>query len=294
MRFTSISRHLSFVPATKPASEQSITQLEDFLLGLKNLVVLTGAGISTESGIPDYRSAGVGLYATSTRRPVQHATFMKSVSARQLYWARNYVGWPAFASKQPNICHDTLSVWERQGVIKWLVTQNVDALHHKAGSSRVTELHGCTHRIRCMQCDRRMGRWQLQDLLERMNDGWRTEEGSVAPDGDVNIPEEVVAKFRVADCPACGGILKPDVVFFGDNVSRSVVDFVYDQIDTSDGVLVAGSSLFVYSGYRFAFRAKSQGKRVAIVNIGSTRADDLADLKVDAACGDVLPKIKLS
>ena len=190
-------RTLSFVPNSKPAFQNDIYQLQNFIARSKRLFVLTGAGISTESGIPDYRSEGVGLYARTSRRPMQYQEFVKSASGRQRYWARNYVGWPQFASFEPNTCHKILSYWESLGKIHWLVTQNVDALHSKAGSTKVTELHGCSHRVMCLSCDLLMPRWDLQKMFKESNPSWHGESNAIAPDGDVMLTDEEVLDFKV-------------------------------------------------------------------------------------------------
>ncbi|ELU13851.1 hypothetical protein CAPTEDRAFT_172150 [Capitella teleta] len=285
---------LQFVPRSKPATKEDVLQLQDFVDGARKLVVLTGAGLSTESGIPDYRSDKVGLYARTNRRPVDHSEFMRNASSRQRYWARNFVGWPIFSSHLPNASHEALYAWEKAEKLQWLITQNVDSLHHKAGSSRVSELHGCTHRVKCMDCHALYRRSELQHAFIELNPGWDFTTPEIAPDGDVLLTDEQVKKFKVLDCQKCGGILKPDVVFFGDNVIKPKVEFIYDQIRAGDGLLVIGSSLFVYSGYRFALRAVELGKPLAILNIGETRADHLVNLKVSALCGEILPQIRIS
>ncbi|XP_063171616.1 NAD-dependent protein lipoamidase sirtuin-4, mitochondrial [Candoia aspera] len=283
----------AFVPASAPPDTTAIEKLQAFVVHCRRLLVLTGAGISTESGIPDYRSEGVGLYARSDRRPVQHAEFLRSAAARQKFWARNFVGWPQFSSHQPNVAHWALSHWEQLGKLHWLVTQNVDALHTKAGSRRVTELHGCTHRVVCLSCGAWVSRAQLQEHFEALNPTWTAEAHGVAPDGDVFLTEEQVRHFQVPSCSKCGGLLKPDVIFFGDNVCKEKVDFVYQRLEESDAVLVAGSSLQVFSAYKFALAARDRKLPIAIVNIGPTRADSLASLKLNSRCGALLPSILL-
>ncbi|XP_048370318.1 NAD-dependent protein lipoamidase sirtuin-4, mitochondrial isoform X2 [Sphaerodactylus townsendi] len=234
---------LAFVPASPPPDPLEVKKLQDFIFSSRRLFVITGAGISTESGIPDYRSEGVGLYARTDRRPIQHAEFLRSSRARQRYWARNFVGWPQFSSYQPNVAHLTLKKWETVGKLHWLVTQNVDALHVKAGNQRLTELHGSTHRVFCVSCGNQMPRAELQEHFEALNPTWRAEAHGVAPDGDVFLTEQQVQDFRVPSCNKCGGHLKPDVTFFGDTVSKEKVEFVYQRLAESDSVLVAGSSL---------------------------------------------------
>ncbi|KAL8589467.1 hypothetical protein ACOMHN_061678 [Nucella lapillus] len=282
---------LQFVPPSEEASEQDIDQLAEFLTKAKRLYVLTGAGISTESGIPDYRSEGVGLYARSNQRPVQYADFLKSAENRQRYWARNYVGWPRFSSFEPNETHRILSQWEREGKIYWLVTQNVDALHYKASSTRVTELHGSAHRVVCLACHNKVPRTAMQQQIKALNPDWHAHSSQMAPDGDINLTPEQIEGFKVPECQRCGGILKPEIVFFGDNVPRKVVDIAVDNLSRCDAMLVLGSSLQVYSGFRFINKAKESHIPIALVNIGETRADSLAPLKISARCGPVLRRV---
>ncbi|KAL4223966.1 NAD-dependent protein lipoamidase sirtuin-4 [Mactra antiquata] len=282
-----------FVPQCDPAREEDVKRLQEFVNCSKRLLVLTGAGMSTESGIPDYRSEGVGLYATSTNRPVQYHDFVKKAEIRRRYWARNYVGWPKFGYFHPNISHITLANWEKHGKVHWLITQNVDALHYKAGSKNITELHGSAHRVMCLNCDHTMSRPDMQVLIESYNPNWSAQSDEMAPDADVQLTPEQIEGFNVPPCPSCGGNLKPEITFFGDNVAKHVVDFVRQKVDECDSVLFAGTSLQVYSGYRFAATAQDKNKPIAILNIGPTRADKIAQLKINAKCGDVLPKIKL-
>ncbi|KAL3857015.1 hypothetical protein ACJMK2_011717 [Sinanodonta woodiana] len=283
-----------FVPSHRTVTEFDVKLLETFVAKSKRLFVLTGAGISTESGIPDYRSEVVGLYAKSKNRPIQYQDFLKSASLRQRYWARNSVGWPRFSSFEPNDCHKTFSHWEYFKKIHWLVTQNVDALHYKAGSHKVTELHGSAHRVVCLDCKFQMKRTELQEMIQEQNPSWKHRSEDIAPDGDVQLSEEQIQGFKVPCCPNCGGMLKPEIVFFGDNVARDVVDFVYSRLHECDAMLIAGSSLQVFSGYRYANAAKDMKIPLAIINIGPTRADKIADFKFDVRCGDILPRIKLS
>ncbi|XP_067861681.1 NAD-dependent protein lipoamidase sirtuin-4, mitochondrial [Heptranchias perlo] len=283
--------NLAFVPSSPPLDSIELEELQEFVFQSKKLFVLTGAGVSTESGIPDYRSEGVGLYARTARRPIQHSEFVHSAKGRQRYWARNYVGWPQFCSRQPNVAHNVLSKWENLGKLHWLVTQNVDDLHTKAGSQRLTELHGCSHRVICLGCGDMTFRTHLQEKFAALNPGWTVEAHGIAPDGDVFLTDKQVENFRVPSCERCGGILKPDVTFFGDTVNKEKVNFVYERMAESDAVLVAGSSLQVYSGYRFIIAAYEKKLPTALLNIGVTRADTLATLKISARCGEVLPCI---
>ncbi|KAM6979959.1 NAD-dependent protein lipoamidase sirtuin-4, mitochondrial [Aplochiton taeniatus] len=286
------SGRLCFVPPSSTVDAHALEQLQTFLSRAKRLFVISGAGLSTESGIPDYRSEGVGLYARTDRRPMQHAEFIRSAKSRQRYWARNYVGWPQFSNHKPNSAHITLKMWEDKGKVHWLVTQNVDALHSKAGHQRLTELHGCAHRVMCLGCGTISPREELQRRFAALNPDWVAQAGSVAPDGDVFLEDEQVLHFRVPSCKDCGGILKPEVTFFGDTVKKGTVQFVHERLAESDAVLVTGSSLQVYSGYRFLLTASDRKLPVAILNIGPTRADHLAELRVSARCGEVLPVIQ--
>ena len=188
-----------FVPRSAPVRQPDVDQLQTFVNRSEKLMVLTGAGISTESGIPDYRSAGTGLYARTNQRPIQYKDFLQNASSRQRYWARNFVGWPRFSSVEPNRTHLTLSDWESKGKSFWLVTQNVDCLHYKAGSKRVTELHGSAHRCTCLSCNNIMKRWDLQKLFQQYNPDWTTEyiTESIAPDGDVLLLDEQIKDFEV-------------------------------------------------------------------------------------------------
>ncbi|KAM4588394.1 NAD-dependent protein lipoamidase sirtuin-4, mitochondrial isoform 1-T2 [Odontesthes bonariensis] len=284
---------LDFVPACSSADAHLRELLQDFVSRARRLFVISGAGLSTESGIPDYRSEGVGLYARTDRRPMQHAEFVRSAKSRQRYWARNFVGWPQFSSHQPNNAHRALQRWEDKGKLHWLVTQNVDSLHSKAGQQRLTELHGCAHRVMCLGCGAITAREDLQRRFISLNPEWSAQAGAVAPDGDVFLEDEQVLNFRVPSCEQCGGILKPEVTFFGDTVNKATVQLVHDRLTETDAVLVVGSSLQVYSGYRFLLAASDRKMPVAILNIGPTRADHLAQLKVIGRCGEVLSAIQL-
>ncbi|XP_077996032.1 NAD-dependent protein lipoamidase sirtuin-4, mitochondrial-like [Glandiceps talaboti] len=282
-----------FVPDSQPVEPFQIIRLQKFVSESKKLLVLTGAGISTESGIPDYRSEGVGLYARSNSRPIQYSEFLSSQERRKKYWARNYIGYPRFSSFEPNISHHTLAEWEKKGKVHWLITQNVDNLHIEAGTRNLTELHGCSRRVVCLNCHTISPRGELQTRIRHMNPTFEVDAPQIAPDSDVLIPDEDIECFQVPECIKCGGILKPDVVFFGDNVPRPIVNFVFKKVDECDAILVAGSSLYVYSGYRFIARGHDQNKPIAIINIGKTRADHLASIKIDARLGDILSKIKI-
>ncbi len=251
------------------------------LLSAGSVVALTGAGISTESGIPDYRGPGTRERA---RNPIQYRAFLDDPSTRQRYWARSLAGWPRIASAAPNAGHHAITALERRGVVTGLITQNVDRLHHAAGSTPI-ELHGALAEVICLTCGALEDRAELQRRLMLLNP-WFDADAAYAPDGDADL--EHVAGFRVADCLACGGVLKPHVVFFGENVPKPRVDAAFALVDAARALLVVGSSLTVYSGYRFVRRAAELGKPVAIVNLGPTRGDPLATLRIDAPAGEVL------
>lgn len=262
-----------------------MTALQPFIETHRRLFVLTGAGVSTDSGIPDYRDRE-GEWKRAP--PVTLQAFMHEHATRQRYWARSLVGWPHFSRARPNPAHRALAQLERRGQIELLVTQNVDRLHQRAGSERVVDLHGRLDEVRCMACDWRAPRdaFQLQ-LIER-NPTWQHLDAAIAPDGDADLDGQDFARFDVPPCPRCGGIVKPDVVFFGEGVPRARVEAATQALHAADAVLVVGSSLMVYSGYRFVQAAARTGKPVAAVTLGRTRADALLSLKVDARCSDAL------
>jgi NAD-dependent SIR2 family protein deacetylase len=263
-------------------------ELARFLARAGRVAVVTGAGVSTASGIPDYRDRnGEWKHA----RPVQYAEFVAKPEVRQRYWARSFSGWERIAGAQPNRAHTALAVLESSGKVDTLITQNVDGLHHRAGSRRVIDLHGRLQSVRCMSCGELTCREAWQEQLAAANPDWRPETDYFAPDGDAKLRDEDVSRFVVPDCASCGGIVKPDVVFFGENVPVDRVASAFEATDRADALLVVGSSLMVYSGYRFARRAADTGKPIAIVNRGRTRADDLAALRIDADCGDVLDDV---
>uniref|UniRef100_A0A1I7Z6Q7 NAD-dependent protein deacylase n=1 Tax=Steinernema glaseri TaxID=37863 RepID=A0A1I7Z6Q7_9BILA len=283
-----------FVPKFAPVPKKDVARFLDELAGINKLLVLTGAGLSTESGIPDYRSAEVGQYARTNHRPITHQEFFASEDKRRRYWSRNYVAWPRFSSAPCNDAHYSLASWERSDRFLWLITQNVDGLHTQAGSEMVTELHGCGRQVVCHSCYNKYSRHDVQEWIKKANPDWTIREiGELAPDGDVEIPDSALETFKVPHCPTCGpgSILKTDVVFFGDNVRRDVVDFCYQKVDESDGLLVLGSSLTVMSGYRFVYQASLRRIPILIVNIGPTRGDHLATVKLSAKCSDIVKMI---
>ncbi len=261
------------------------------LLAGRRIVVLAGAGVSTESGIPDYRSPG----ATPRRPPVQYQEFIGSDSVRARYWARSTIGWPRMRAARPNAAHHALARMEQAGHVAGIITQNVDGLHHTAGSRRVVELHGSLAIVRCIACGTDVARADFQDRLVGLNADWpplaREHAFEIRPDGDADLPDDVLMSFRVPRCEACAGIMKPDVVFFGENVAAPVVGVAWRMFEEGEVLLVAGSSLAVYSGRRFVDRAVRDGIPIAVVNRGPTRADDVAAAKIEGALGTVLPEI---
>ena len=256
------------------------------LLAGRRVAVLTGAGISTDSGIPDYRGPD-----SPPANPMTIRQFTSSREFRQRYWARNHLGWRHMAQTEPNAGHRALAALEQAGVVTGLITQNVDLLHTKAGSRNVINLHGTYAQVICLECGHRMSRAALAEELEAANPGFaeraeRVGGLAVAPDADAIVAD--TDSFRFVDCPQCGGMLKPDIVYFGESVAKEVVDEAYSLIDQSGVLLVAGSSLTVFSGYRFVRHACAHDIPVAIVNRGPTRGDDLATVKVDAGCSPIL------
>lgn len=258
------------------------------LLRGRRVAVLTGAGCSTDSGIPDYRGPGTRRRA---RNPIQYRAFLRDADTRRRYWARSLVGWTRIQGARPNAGHAALARLEWAGVASGVITQNVDRLHHRAGSRRVTELHGALAEVRCLDCGGLEPRAELQDRLLELNPGFTERHAAMLPDGDAELPEALVRELRVAGCVDCGGTLKPNVVFFGENVPRPVVDHAFGVVEAADALLVVGSSLAVFSGLRFVRRAAERGLPVAIVNLGETRGDALATVRLAAPIGQVLPAL---
>jgi NAD-dependent SIR2 family protein deacetylase len=254
----------------------------------KRIVALTGAGCSTESGIPDYRGADT---PPRTRPPIQHREFVEHADVRRRYWARSLIGWPRFSSARPNAGHAALAALERAGALAGVITQNVDGLHHAAGSEAVVELHGALSRVRCLACHDLTTRDALQARLLAANPTWSAADVRIAPDGDADLPDALVETFAVVACAACGGTLMPDVVFFGGSVPRPTLDAAWSLFDRAELLLVAGSSLAVFSGYRFVRRAAERSIPIAIVNRGPTRGDPLATLRLEAGVGEALSKL---
>ena len=253
-----------------------------------NMVALTGAGISAASGIPTYRN-DAGDWQRS--EPIQHRDFIEKEASRRRYWARSMAGWPFVAESKPNRAHHALARLEQAGHIGLLATQNVDGLHQRAGHQSVIDLHGRLDQVRCLDCGDRTCRGDLQERLSALNPAWSLTVTALRPDGDAEVDDDVVDSMTVPCCQVCGGTLMPDVVFFGGTVPRDRVDATREALAASDGLLVAGSSLQVYSGFRFCRLAAELGKPITIINRGKTRADELATLKIEEDAGEVLDQL---
>ena len=261
-----------------------VTSLADLVAG-GGVVVLSGAGISTESGIPDYRGPTGRARGTA---PMTGQLFRDDALARRRYWARGLLGWSTIRQAQPNAGHRAVAELQRRGLVDAVITQNVDGLHEAAGSPGVIDLHGRLDRVVCLACGTVRSRDLVQERLRDANPGFDAEVLGVNADGDVDLPDDAVAGFVVVDCDACGGVLKPDVVYFGESVPPERVAAAYDRVHDALALLVLGSSLHVFSGRRFVVRAVQQGIPVAIVNDGPTRGDDVAALKLARPLGPTL------
>jgi NAD-dependent SIR2 family protein deacetylase len=264
-----------------------IASLARFVRRHPRQFVLTGAGTSTDSGIPGYRDVD-GRWAHPP--PMRIDEFLHSKQGHRRYWSRSMIGWPELDNARPNAAHRALATLEALGCIDQLVTQNVDGLHERAGSMRVIELHGNVHRVVCLVCGAMHSRASVQRALERRNRLFMPTTALPAPDGDADTSAsgEHLDEFIPPSCSSCHGKLKPDVVFFGEAVPRPRVDAAHDALERADAMLVVGSSLMVYSGYRFCVWAAQMGKPIAAVNVGRTRADALLALKVEQRCGEAL------
>ena len=281
-------------PITSLSSARENVNALNPLIGLlsgKRLAVLTGAGMSTESGIPDYRGPETQRRA---RKPIRFQEYAASAEGRARYWARSMLGWPRFSRAEPHAGHAALVQLERHSHVLGIITQNVDGLHQAAGNRRVIELHGALSEVRCLRCDEPESRGALQARLEALNPHLAHvshEQAALAPDGDADLSSHWLADFRVASCLSCDGVLKPNVVFFGESVPRDRVHAAASLVDEAEALLVLGSSLAVYSGYRFVKRAHELGRPIGLVTLGETRADALAHVRVEAKLKLVLPEL---
>ena len=260
------------------------------------VLVLSGAGLSTESGIPDYRGP-TGLARRA--QPMTYQTFTGSAAARRRYWARSYLGWRHIARAVPNDGHRAVAALSRRGLLTGIITQNVDGLHQAAGAFGVTELHGSLHRVICLSCGRRTARTGLDRRLAAANPGWDAKLALLVsavsrPDGDADLDDEAAGSFQVVDCSACHGVLKPDVVFFGENVPRPRAEACYAMVERSRALVVLGSSLTVMSGFRYVRHAARVRRPIVIVNQGATRGDDYATATLDAPLGRTLTELVAS
>jgi NAD-dependent SIR2 family protein deacetylase len=254
-----------------------------------NVAVLSGAGISTESGIPDYR----GPEGKRRVTPMMYQEFVGSAASRQRYWARSFVGWQRFAAAAPNAGHYAVAKMQLAGLLSAVITQNVDGLHQRAGAHDVLELHGSLARVVCLNCGDRSGRAELEERLRVANQDFVATPHEIRPDGDVVLAEEQVRRFQLVRCLVCGSdLLKPDVIFFGESVPKALVTRCFTEVERSDALLVLGSSLQVMSGYRFVLRAAELGIPVAIVTRGTTRGDEQAAIRIDAPLGETLRRLE--
>ncbi len=271
------------------SAASDVGALVEVLGGRSGVVVLSGAGISTESGIPDYRSPEA---QKRVRRPIHGPEFVRSAALRRRYWARAMVGWERFRLARPNPAHVALAELEKHGVVSGLITQNVDRLHQLGGSQRVIELHGALAEVVCLECSAMEDRDAVQARLVALNPRIEDDHVSIAPDGDADLPSELVERFVVPGCASCGGVLKPNVVFFGHNVARPIVERAFRWVDDASALLVVGTSLAVFSGYRFLLRAHERGIPIAIINRGEVRGEAHARVKIEGSTGDVLVRLR--
>ncbi|XP_065875371.1 NAD-dependent protein deacylase SRT2 isoform X2 [Euphorbia lathyris] len=301
---TSFRDKNKIIPPSDPPSVADINLLYNFFDRSTNLVVLTGAGISTECGIPDYRSPN-GAYSSGFK-PITHQEFLRSSRARRRYWARSYAGWRRFTAAQPGASHLALASLEKVGRISLMVTQNVDRLHHRAGSNPL-ELHGTVYSVICIDCGFSFSRNLFQDQLQDLNPKWAAAIESLdygnpgsdksfgmkqRPDGDIEIDEKFWEEdFHIPTCKKCNGVLKPDVVFFGDNVPKDRADKALEAAKGCDAFLVLGSSVMTMSAYRLVRAAHEAGAATAIVNVGVTRVDDFVPMRINARLGEILPRV---
>ncbi|PEN12353.1 NAD-dependent deacetylase [Longibacter salinarum] len=278
----------SSVPAPDPTPSTSLLDALAGLLLRRDVAVLSGAGASTESGIPDYRGPQTREKA---RNPMRYRAFTSSADARRHYWARSAIGWDSFSAAEPNDGHHALGRLERAGCVRGVVTQNVDGLHQAGGSDHVVELHGSLAEVICLDCRQVESRHAFQERLLDRNPGWLSRVAEIAPDGDADLSVDETIVFDVAPCQQCGGAMKPNVVFFGEDVPDDRTDAAWELVDECEALLVVGSSLTVYSGFRFVRAMAKRRSPVAIVNLGPTRGDDLALMRINGRTGTVLPRL---
>lgn len=274
-------------PADLPPGTTDLRPVVD-ALSAGRVLVITGAGISTESGIPAYRGEGGSL---SRHTPMTYQDFTGSPQARRRYWARSHLGWRTFGRARPNAGHRAVAAFSRHGLLSGVITQNVDGLHQAAGSEDVVELHGSLARVRCLDCDAMTSRHELAVRLEAANAGFAPVAAGINPDGDADLSDEQVAGFRVVPCEECGGVLKPDVVFFGESVPVRRIEQCRRLVQEAGSLLVLGSSLTVMSGLRFVRQAAQAGTPVLIVNRDPTRGDALAHTRVGLPLGTALSTV---
>ncbi|WP_447797933.1 NAD-dependent protein deacetylase [Pseudomonas moraviensis] len=268
------------------SSERELDALAEWMIN-GSFLVLTGAGISTPSGIPDYRdSDGV----RRGRQPMMYQEFLSAPESRRRYWARAMLGWPRVRQARPNAAHQALATLQQRGRISDLITQNVDTLHDQAGSHDVIELHGSLHRVLCLDCGQRSPRDEIQRQMEAENPYLSGVDAVQAPDGDTLLDPAFEARFQVPQCPHCAGErMKPDVVFFGENVAQATAARAMAAAENAAGLLVVGSSLMAYSAFRLCRVIAERGKPLMAINLGKTRADELLDLKIEGSCEALLP-----
>jgi len=272
----------------KTSIQNSIKPLADVLKSIDQWLVLTGAGCSTKAGLGDYRNQQ-GEWKRP--QPITGQLFREDEHARKRYWARSAVGWPHFASAKPTLAHKAIAKFQQNGRAPCLITQNVDQLHQQAGHKNVIDLHGVLGQVICLSCGNLSTRNHMQERLTELNPWLKDLDASYAPDGDADLEHSLIDTVSIPACELCAGMLKPDVVFFGENVPKARSESAFDALNQAQGLLVVGSSLMVYSGFRFCRKAAEQQKPIVLVNQGITRADDLASYKYEGECGELMEAI---